>query len=308
VLSGVPATWWLEEAAAARAVVDGAAGLNEWNNASGDGLWGTAANWSLGHPPGERECALFDRGGSNCRARRGGVSPKLAGLVTTPRYGGQVLLEAGFAEGGRQTLELSGGLCLMSGRLTVSGLVKGRGRSAKGTGVTIRAASVRIGRRAKLEADHRGFDQKQGPGWHHASHSRGASHGGRAGGTKPDPPYGSAEEPVTLGGGGEVTRGGGAIRLVASGTIRLDGRVSANGEPAIGGGAGGSIWIACDRFEGLGLLQANGGNGGWAGGGGGRVAVYFNEESFTGTIEAKGGTSEHKCPGKDGSIVSRKRQ
>jgi hypothetical protein len=77
--------------------------------------------------------------------------------------------------------------------------------------------------------------------------------------------------------------GGGLIRVVAGGTVALDGTLSANGQNGPGwgssGGSGGGIYVTCRRLEGAGTLAANGGNGyntSGSGGGGGRIAVWYS--------------------------------
>jgi hypothetical protein len=86
------------------------------------------------------------------------------------------------------------------------------------------------------------------------------------------------------------------MSLNVIGSLRLDGRISADGLPGIsggaGGGSGGSLRLTVGGLSGTGLLSANGGaghlpNGG--GGGGGRIAVAYQSNAFTGTISARGG-------------------
>lgn len=99
--------------------------------------------------------------------------------------------------------------------------------------------------------------------------------------------------PQTPGSGGGGTwdnaagHGGGVIWIDASGTVRIDGAVSAdgdNGGTSLGynaGGSGGSILIIALIFNGgsNAVIRANGGNRGSAyttlgGGGGGRIAIW----------------------------------
>ena len=86
--------------------------------------------------------------------------------------------------------------------------------------------------------------------------------------------------------GGVGGAGGGAIHLIVSGTLELDGQISANGVNGSGyggGGAGGSIWVTTNVLSGSGSFTANGGggtsggNGGGGAGGGGRIAVYYSQ-------------------------------
>ena len=139
----------------------------------------------------------------------------------------------------------------------------------------------------------KGFAGGQGPGAGTASSNgslggAGGGHGGDggnsgtfAGGLS----YGSVTQPITLGSGGGSWfsnpggAGGGAVRLIVSGALTLNGSVVAAGIPDVfagGAGAGGSIWITAGSLSGTGNLQAIGGAGGsglWGGGGGGRIAV-----------------------------------
>lgn len=107
--------------------------------------------------------------------------------------------------------------------------------------------------------------------------------GGRA-------PYGSPEAPAAPGSGGDGAAdrpggaGGGAVWIVATGVVTVNGAISAKGGlPPAGGssGSGGGIYIQCDRIVGVGgTVRANGGDASTAsymlGGGGGRVAVHYN--------------------------------
>jgi hypothetical protein len=101
--------------------------------------------------------------------------------------------------------------------------------------------------------------------------------------------------------------GGGMIKLVVTGTLTIEGVLSANGinggvsesynQSQGGGGSGGSIWISAGALAGSGSVTANGGSspgtsagvyGG--GGGGGRLALHYASSSFAGNLSATGGT------------------
>ncbi len=93
--------------------------------------------------------------------------------------------------------------------------------------------------------------------------------------------------------------GGGVIKIVAA-TLNLNGTISANGANGgglgAGGGAGGSILIQTSQLAGFGLVSVNGGgadsygSASGCGGAGGRVAIYYKDNSlFTGTLQAFGG-------------------
>ena len=136
----------------------------------------------------------------------------------------------------------------------------------------------------------------------------GAGHGGiggnslgsyAIGGSTYDSPTGPA---VAGSGGGSSSplspggAGGGIVRLSVTGTLELDGVISANGGNgsglAGGGGSGGSIWLSAGTFSGAGSVAANGGAGANAsggGGGGGMIYISSANNVFTGSAAAYGG-------------------
>jgi hypothetical protein len=129
----------------------------------------------------------------------------------------------------------------------------------------------------------------------------GAGAGGAPGGVT----YGSAQQPSSSGSAGGVavmgdpnlSQGGGVIKLDVSGTLTINGSVSANGDagffPGAGGGAGGSVWLTAGTLSGQGVISANGGAGQGevgGGGGGGRIAIYSGTNVFSGVTSATGGT------------------
>lgn len=139
--------------------------------------------------------------------------------------------------------------------------------------------------------------------------------------------YGNSLEPILLGSGGGQGyydagyggHGGGRIALVVSGTLTVNGSVSASGSDGNrgdygynggGGGSGGSITIVATSLTGSGTVAANGGVGGigninnYGGGqgGGGRVAVKYSSSSFAlGNITASGGVRSGWINGQNGT-------
>jgi hypothetical protein len=129
-----------------------------------------------------------------------------------------------------------------------------------------------------------------GGGSNTATYGGGGGHGGMGGfgsnSASGGPTYGVLTNPAYLGsggGGGASARGGaggGYVKIVAAGTVTVDGVVSAKGTNNVlvsqcGGGSGGGISIRCTSLAGNGLIRADGGFGlsGGGGGGGGRIAV-----------------------------------
>ena len=129
--------------------------------------------------------------------------------------------------------------------------------------------------------------------------------------------YGDVKIPISLGsGGGNMSAsgtggaGGGAIRMVITGTLTINGTLSANGAngcpcdlEAGGGGSGGSVSIKANALVGSGTIQANGGDGGptrynnaygmGGGGSGGRIGLECTTGcsgfNTTGKVQAYGG-------------------
>jgi len=138
----------------------------------------------------------------------------------------------------------------------------------------------------------------------------GAAYGGRggnafsntaAGGTFAGDAAASPSSAYSGSGGAGISpsvggNGGGYLQLTVSGTLQLDGFITANAGsgsgPGGGGGAGGGIALTVGTLSGGGSISANGGsgaNGIGGGGGGGRIAVTFNTYNFTGSLSAIGG-------------------
>ncbi len=176
-----------------------------------------------------------------------------------------------------------------------------------------------------ISADGLGYLHSQGPGeGQNADGGAGGAGYGGAGGNGDNGAgggtYGDALSPVDCGSGGgnrDSTRddrwganGGGAVKLVVSGILSVDGSLSANGHNAAhnecGGGAGGSIWIVCGFLAGIGEITANAGDGGndAGGGGGGRIKITASDHGgWSGTVEAVKGLGPGKGDdGQDGTI------
>lgn len=174
----------------------------------------------------------------------------------------------------------------------------------------------------------RGYGPLEGPGAGMTSElypslGGGAGHGGRGhsghdGNGAGGPAYGSAEWPIFMGSGGGGIKvgwkgqaGGGALRLQAGGTVRIDGIVNADGEvhpnssDNIGGGSGGSVLIVAPSVEGEGSISAKGASPGsnCGGGAGGRIAIRSNDIStiLSQNLDVSGGGVTE--PGEPGTIV-----
>jgi hypothetical protein len=207
-----------------------------------------------------------------------------------------------------------------------------------GRGVTLRAQALQVAPSGTISARGQGYTSTEslgnGPGGGNGVRSdTGGGAGGAYGGNGsagipqflPGSAYGSAFQPIDLGsaGGagypGQGGAGGGAIHLVIEESVTIDGTITADGlngrshsYGASGGGAGGSIWLECGSFEGMGSISATGGLGylvneqDSGGAGGGRIAIYHSgDDLFEGSIQAFGGSAP--TPGGAGTIYIRNR-
>ncbi|WP_413294432.1 beta strand repeat-containing protein [Bdellovibrio sp. HCB185ZH] len=171
--------------------------------------------------------------------------------------------------------------------------------------------NVTINSGASLTLDYLGYKNGTGPGA--GGNQGGGGHGGTGGYSSGGASYDDPLGPIEMGsGGGDYTNmggfGGGALKLTVTGTLTVNGSLTANGNGAHaandGGGAGGSLWLIVGTITGNGTLAANGGNGlsSGGGGGGGRIYVQYTTKTFTGTATASAGTGGSPAP-TAGSVI-----
>jgi len=249
---------------------------------TGFGDWESAGNWDPSGMPGAYDMAVIKSGTCVVSLARQTMSvivsngasvlftnwtASLTASNVTVLGGGQIGLPPPFTES-----QMSNRVWIVCTNLTVSsgGVIDASGRGYRG-GANNTA----------------GYGPGKGAG---GGHGGGGGYGGRGGWgqTAGGNTYGAAADPSAPGSGGGTYpdalsiggAGGGAIRIEASGDVIVAGMIVANGTNATryaGGGSGGGIYIACDRFGGGGAIRANGGllahSGG--GGGGGRIALDY---------------------------------
>jgi len=176
---------------------------------------------------------------------------------------------------------------------------------------TVTANNLTIETGGVLTADSAGYGPQSGPGagYNTTTYRGGAGHGGY-GGYNPvvgGYAYDSISIPAMAGSGGGTLQsppyaqggyGGGALKMNVSGTLTVNGRLSANGGNggySAGGGSGGSLNLQNISFlTGNGVISANGGSttGTAGGGGGGRIAMNCVSNNFAGQITAYGGSGQ----------------
>jgi hypothetical protein len=174
--------------------------------------------------------------------------------------------------------------------------------------------SLNIDSTSKIVADYIGYGQNSGPGAtsNALNGFAGASYGGVGYGNTSDSVYGSETKPTDFGSGGNApySVGGGVVMLNISGDSIIDGTISAKGRDA---SSGGSIFITTKKLSGSGSFVAKGGtaycpNSCYFPGGGGRIAVYYDQTNFNGSMDSSGGgcSSCYYGKGGDGTVVYEK--
>lgn len=270
------------------------AGFNVWV-APSNSLASIGSNWSAGHSPTESEHVLFngDFSTANCEWDAGAI---VASWTQTNGYTGTVTFDTEFPDYSGATFPLftiSGDCGIYSGKWSCRGNYNNFGASVTPMNTTKAdkrwclnvavGGAMTVASGTAITATGRGYGYTNG--------IASPAYGGYAWGGGSSP-YGSIKEPFEPGQGalaqGDQRNkisgiGGGAIKLVITGTLTLDGSIVALGTAdqniARSGGTGGSIWITASQITGEGKIDASGptgiGNDQIVGtGSGGRIALY----------------------------------
>ncbi len=284
---------------------------NVWvAGASSDGLASTASNWSKGMPsesdPATLEILVSgDYSSADMEwnpTAENGLATTVASWTQTANYAGTVTFDTEFPdyEGATFTLftvtgncDIRGGKWSCRGNYNNFGVVVSMMQTTKTDkrwclNVSV-GGSMTVGTGAAINVTGRGY----GYGADHPNYSQ--SYGGYAFGGA-NSPYGSITEPFDPGMGcisqtdgnnkSKISGiGGGAVKLVVSGNLVVDGRIEAVGTMdkniVRSGGTGGSMWIAANQISGLGTIDASAcpksfytSDQGVSIGSGGRIALY----------------------------------
>ncbi len=244
--------------------VGGAQAQKTW---SGTGDWfANTENWSPS-PPVAGDAVTVTTGSLLLLTNS---TPELASFTLS---GGTVTCSNWWTAVRATTVALNGGTLTCSGPFDYSDTAMSNRVWIVCSNLTVAAGGTRI------DVTGKGYRLKQGPGASGAT-SQGAAHGGR-GRNNAKAAYGSFSHPETPGSGGwEQQHGGGVVRIDASGTVTVNGIISANAGQSgqgYGGASGGSILIVCGTFAGNGILTARANTTSHANGGagGGRIAVHY---------------------------------
>ncbi|MDD5707853.1 MAG: G8 domain-containing protein [Kiritimatiellae bacterium] len=278
----------------------GAKAANEWTPTTGTNDWFDDDNWSLEHYPQAGEDVVIANAGAGVLLTN---STAALGSLTISNSATLVFTNWTTALNATTVTIGAGGTVTCAGPFTNAPAMSNR--------VYIVCTDLNLAYGGKINVDSRGYSggtigsqSGNGPGNVYGGR-RGAAYGGYGGWTwltannGINNTYGSASAPTWPGSGGayDATQsgvdgghGGGAVRLEVSGTLVLNGTISAVGgncTPFIAdgghygaGGSGGGIYITCSNTVAgtTGVLQADGGAGmPWGGnGGGGRIALVYD--------------------------------
>ena len=300
--------------------------IRTWTGAAGDGQWFTAGNWNPIGVPAVGDEVLIESGtvsltnataallsctlsGASARmlfAEPVRCAPKDLVTALNARY---VTLENGASMSHVTNLQSHAEFKAME---NPTWLMDGR--------VCINCQSLDIDASSKIDVGGRGYYTPKGDLY--PANGPGGANGITTGGLAPSyggwsaatdrfassfekvshRPYGTPEAPVYPGSAGgygtdasktRTSPGGGAVRISATGRVRIDGAVLANGgeegsAASVGdgrkSGTGGAIWISCGSIAGSGRFEANSGTVDSVPanvGSGGRIAIVYDPAQQT---------------------------
>jgi len=302
-----------------------------WDGSAADGLWETDANWDSGVVPTALDDVIIDNVTTTLSTGQTASFLTLTvGLGTNPT--GLVLI-GDIASGGDITIanqgtlvqsnavaqSITGTLVIQSGGL----LTHQQNGTVQAYEVDFSASNVNIQAGGSINVDARGYSGgvssnypgygPGGGGGNNFSGAGGGGHGGHGGAGSSflgGAGYCSLVDVATIGSGGgsdghDGGYGGGLIRLNVSGTLTINGTISAKGArfrdtdsdiyTYNGGGAGGGVNLSAGTVAGTPqLFTLAGGDGGFSGGGGGggcALISYSVSNSITSSQVAIGGAT-----------------
>ncbi len=279
--------------------------VKRWTAAAA-GNWETAANWTPSGAPAAGDIVVFDPSSvQNCTVTTftsgNGIVDGLGGLYVETGYSGTINFQNKPSQNvDPYKINITGEFIINSGIVTSDGdTTVLHGSLADGRGNEYAVGSLVIGTNGNMNADAKG--KSNGPGLKTTS-----EYGGRSANNSTHATYGSYSQPVSLGSGGNS---GGAIKITSTGSVAVNGTMSASGTGS-GGGSGGSIWITSASFSGNGSVVTRSGSNGCcapSSGGGGRLAIYATGVwSFSGTESASKVVDGWNDAGGNGTVYEKR--
>lgn len=256
------------------------------------GAWSTPGNWNLSHVPTNGEHVVIDANVTN--------SSGTASLASYTLNAGKTHTFQGWDSALTATVVTVNGTMTHKPQTATS--TNGAGLWIPDSRVYVVCSNFTLAASRLINVNSKGYQgYTNGPGYGPGGgagtkagvRGGGGGYGGEGGESSRDYAggvvYGSSNAPVDPGSAGGAgwgfapgSAGGGAVRIVASGTVTIDGTINANSaNQSYGGtGSGGGVYITCNVFAGSGAINATAGTGANSGGGGGgRIAVVYNPAS-----------------------------
>jgi len=260
------------------------AAINYWDGDTSTS-WFDGANWSLGTVPGLGGDVQISSGTTYAPT----LTNETGALNSLVLDSGQTLTVSGWnSKIDATTVTIVGTITHLENNVTTT---NGEGQWVPLHRILLDGSNITIAASGEINADYLGYPPGAGPGagggiYGAAAH---AGDGVRAyGGDTPGVAYGDPAAPEQPGSGGgdyvNSRQAGGAVKIIAEGTLTIDGEIRANGQNCVSahgsGGSGGSIWLVCHTLAGAssGLVTVNGGNGSYYGSGAsaGRIAMHYD--------------------------------
>lgn len=277
-----------------------------WSGTSGN--WETPASWSGGIVPGVNDDVTISSNVTVTINQQATIKSLIIGNV-----GGTATSTLSFnydAAAGSPLIISGGDFALYSGA-TVTHTNPTQNTINGTVGISILSGDAYIF--GNINANDKGFLPNYGPGkgasvacW---NTGKAGSHGGVGYANTLTSTYDSLSNPILPGSGGgtgcfgNAGKGGGSIKIEASGEIEVLGQILANGQNAPisnqsgGAGSGGTVNLIAATISGSGTISAKGGNGYAAqttagSGGGGRISIkYSSAYTYSGTVTSQGGVA-----------------
>lgn len=249
---------------------------NVWvAGAASDGLASTAANWSKGMPSASNpeSLVIFVSGDFSTHdlvwdaTAANGLATTVTSWTQTDRYSKTVEFETTYVDGAFPLFSITGDCTVNAGKWThhTNTNVANNAAAEYRLNVAI-GGNFTLGIGAKIDVIGRGYNVGRCP-----AGSQVGVHAASAQGTY-SAIYGNVRAPEGIGSGGEsggkygpnISSGGGAVKLVVTGSAVVDGDIVANaqkqyvsGNPEKGYGAGGSVFITASSISGSGTVDVS---------------------------------------------------
>lgn len=242
------------------------AGKKTWV-APADGLASDGANWLPAGAPTSSDEILFDGQYSSANCYWDAVTPSVTSWTQAANYAGTVEIQTTYSNGAFPLFSIANDCTVNGGKWTHASNTNVADKTAAEYRLNVAiGGDFTLGVGAKIDLIGRGYNVGRCP-----AGSEVGVHAATARGTY-SAIYGNVLAPEDIGSGGEsggqygpnISSGGGAVKLVVTGSAVVDGTIAANaqkqyvsGNPEKGHGAGGSVFITASSISGSGTVDVS---------------------------------------------------